>query len=78
MTALGQPLPSATGFSILSPGLNLHGYLPYRASTVPMALCARNDPAHLQKNVADALAENIPKADINVRTKVLTPAKPSL
>jgi len=43
-----------------------------------MALCARNDPAHLQKNVADALAENIPKADINVRTKVLTPAKPSL
>jgi len=43
-TGMGQPLPSATGFSISNPGPNLRGYLPCRASTAPMALRAK--PRH--------------------------------
>src|SRR5262245_52283783 len=49
MSWLGQPLPSATGFSISNPCPNLHGYLPCRASTTPMALRAMNGPEQAQQ-----------------------------
>src|SRR5262245_31597367 len=40
-SATCQPLPSATGFSISNPCPHLLGYLPCRAPSVPMALCAK-------------------------------------
>ena len=53
MSESGLPLPSATGFTISNPCPNLHGYLPCRASTAPMALRAtqqaRWPQAHLRQ-----------------------------
>src|SRR5262245_46653284 len=49
-SGVGQPLPSPTGISISNPCPNLHGYLPRRASTVPMVFCARNGPKQVHES----------------------------